>query len=101
MLPRYRQLSEETVSAERELDSIPSIQQTIVAALKAGASFGMSHKEGGTKIYWQHNLFARSDHGDYPDEQRYKSEEEFLEMLYRFFSVGCRSQFNQGSTFRT
>ena len=81
---RYRQLIEETLNAEKHLDSVASIQQAIIAAMKDGARYYDSHKEGGTKIYWQRDRFARSDYGDYPDERHFTDESEFLKMLYQF-----------------
>lgn len=81
---RYRQLCEEALKAEKHLDSVAAIQQKIIVAVKDGARFYDSHKEGGTKIYWQWERFVRSDYGDYPDERHFTDESEFLKMLYQF-----------------
>ncbi len=80
----YRQLCDETFNFEQELDSVPAIQQTILAAVKRGATFRTSHKEGDTKIYWKNGRYVRSDYGDYPDEQPFRDDTEFLKMLYQF-----------------
>ena len=81
---RYRELCEEALNAESQLDSVAAIQQAIIAAVKAGASFSNSHKEGGTNIFWKSGRFVRSDYGDYPDEQQFTDEIEFLKMLHQF-----------------
>ncbi len=81
---RYRQLCEEGLNAEKQLDSIAAIQQTIIAAIKGGARFCDSHKEGGTNICWKGERFVRSDYGDYPAEQQFTDEIEFLKMLRQF-----------------
>lgn len=81
---RYRQLCEEALNAERHLDSVAAIQQAIIAAMKEGARFGDSHKEGGTNIFWKGERFVRSDYGDDPDERHFTDESEFLKMLYQF-----------------
>lgn len=81
---RYRQLCEEALVAEKHLDSVAAIQQAIIAAVKEGARFYDSHKEGGTKIYWDGKRFVRSDYGDDPDERHFTDESEFLKMLYQF-----------------
>lgn len=80
----YRQLCDETLNSEQQLDSVPAIQQVILAAVKRGAAFRTSHKEGGTNIYWKSGRYVRSDYGDYPDEQQFRDDTEFLKMLYQF-----------------
>lgn len=83
---RYRKLCDTALQAEKHLDSVAAIQQAIIAKLKRGGSFGTAHKEGGTNIYWKGGQFVRSDYGDYPDEQKFTAEAEFLKMLYRFLN---------------
>ncbi len=72
------------MKAEQHLDSIVPIQLAIIAAMKRGASFRNSHKEGGTNIYWKSDRFVRSDYGDYPDEQQFTDDTQFLNMLRKF-----------------
>ena len=81
---RYRQHCEQALSAEEHLDSVDAIQQTIIAAMKNGARFYDSHKEGDTNIFWKQERFTRSDIGDYPDERHFNVEGDFLKMLYQF-----------------
>lgn len=81
---RYRKLSEAALKAEAHLDSVAAIQQAIVAGIKHGGSYGTSHKEGGTNIFWRNGEFVRSDYGDYPDLKRFTDEAEFLKMLRQF-----------------
>ncbi len=81
----YRDRCEQTRKAEELLSSIDSIQQTILEAMKQGAKFATSHKEGGTHIYWNHGNFIRSDYGDDPASEKYRNEQEFLAKLFQFF----------------
>ena len=82
---RYELLCEEALNAEQQLDSIDAIQLAIVTALKGGATFRTSHKEGGTNIYWKNDRYVRSDYGEYPDERQFTDEMEFLNMLRQFY----------------
>ena len=81
---RYRQLCVEALNAEKHVDSVAAIQLAIIAAVKEGARYYDSHKEGGTNIYWERDRFVRSDYGDYPNERHFTDESEFLKMLYQF-----------------
>jgi hypothetical protein len=82
---RYQRICAAALNAEAHLDSVPALQQTIVAAMKQGARFTTSHKEGGTNITWNGEHFVRSDYGDYPDHITYASAAHFLEALRKFF----------------
>ena len=82
---RYQRICAASMNAEAHLDSVPTIQQTIVAALKNGGRFSTSHKEGGTNITWNSGRFVRDDYGDYPDHITYASEAHFLETLRKFY----------------
>ena len=81
---RYHEISTASLNAEAHLATVPALQATIVAAMKNGARFSTSHKEGGTTITWNGHHFVRSDYGDYPDHITYASESEFLEALRKF-----------------
>ena len=82
---RYQAICLASMNAESHLDSVPALQQTIVAAMKRGARFTTSHKEGGTNISWNGERFVRSDYGDYPDHITFSSETEFLDTLRKFY----------------
>ena len=82
---RYQNMCAASLNAEAHLDSVPALQQTIVAAMKRGARFTTSHKEGGTNLSWNGEHFVRSDHGDYPDHITYASEGHFLDALRKFY----------------
>jgi hypothetical protein len=82
---RYQRICAAALNAEAHLDSVPAIQQAIIAAMKAGARFTTSHKEGGTNITWNGTHFHRSDYGDYPDHITYASEADFLDALRKFY----------------
>ncbi|HMO63618.1 MAG TPA: hypothetical protein PKE47_00045 [Verrucomicrobiota bacterium] len=81
---RYRKLAEAALAAETHLDSVAAIQQAIVAGIKQGGTYGTSHKEGGTNIFWRGGKFIRSNYGDYPDHKEFTAEAEFLQMLWQF-----------------
>lgn len=81
---RYRKLAEAALKAEVHLDSVAAIQRAIIAGVKDGGSYTTSHKEGGTNIFWRSGKYIRSDYGDYPDQQEFKDEAEFLKMLQQF-----------------
>jgi hypothetical protein len=81
---RYRKLCAEALGAETHLDSVAAVQRAIVEGVKRGGSFGTSHKEGGTNIFWRDGKFIRSDYGDYPDHKIFTDEAEFLKMLRQF-----------------
>ncbi|MCC7519608.1 MAG: hypothetical protein IT578_10535 [Verrucomicrobiae bacterium] len=82
---RYRKCCEAALAAELHLDSVAAVQRAIVDGVKRGGSFGTSHKEGGTNIYWRNGKFVRSNYGDSPDEREFTDEAEFLKMLRQFF----------------
>lgn len=82
---RYQAIGAAALNAEAHLDSIPALQQTIVAAMNQGARFSTSHKEGGTNITWNGTHFVRSDYGDYPDHITYATEADFLDALRKFY----------------
>ncbi|WP_309714530.1 hypothetical protein [Armatimonas sp.] len=84
-LVRYQKICAASLYAEAHLDTVPALKQTLVAAMKQGASFATSHKEGGTNLRWTDGRFERSDYGDYPDHQRFSSDEAFLKFLRQFY----------------
>ena len=81
---RYQKLCEEALRAEAHLDSVAAVQRAIVEGMQRGGSFGTSHKEGGTSIFWRDGKFIRSDYGDDPDYKLFTDEAEFLKMLWQF-----------------
>jgi len=93
---RYDRICAASLNAEAHLDTVPAIQQTIVAEMKRGARFTTSHKEGGTHITWTGGRFVRSDYGDYPDQLNYTSETAFLDALRKFY--GWETSKNSCST---
>ncbi|MBK7753598.1 MAG: hypothetical protein IPI41_13635 [Flavobacteriales bacterium] len=82
---RYQAICLASLNAEAHLDTVPALQQTIVAAMKTGARFTTSNKEGDTNITWNGSRFVRIDTGDYPDTVVFSSESEFLEALRKFY----------------
>lgn len=81
---RYHKLAEAALAAETHLNSVATIQQAIVTGMTQGGTFGTSHKEGGTNIFWRSGKFIRSDYGDSPDHNVFTDEAEFLRMLQQF-----------------
>lgn len=82
---RYEKICAASLNAEAHLDSVPALQQAIVAGMKRGARFSTSHKEGGTNIGWDGQRFVRSDYGDYPDRITYANEAHFMDALRKFY----------------
>ena len=82
---RYQEICAASLNAEAHLDTVPALQRTIVAAMKTGARFTTSNKEGDTNISWNGSGFVRVDQGDYPDTVVFPSELEFLEALRKFY----------------
>ena len=83
-LQRYRELTDEALQAESTLNSVADIQHVIVAAMKCGGTYGDSHKEGDTTIFWRDGRFIRSDSGEYPDHRTWTDDVEFLQSLRQF-----------------
>jgi hypothetical protein len=88
LVERYELECTATLEAQQRLDSVAAVQRAIVEGVKAGGTYGTSHKEGGTNIYWRVDRYVRSDYGDYPDLKNYMSDAEFLQMLWNF----CQSE---------
>lgn len=82
---RYHEICVASLNAEVQLDTVAAVQQAIVAAMKRGAVFTTSHKEGGTNIRWIDGRFMRSDYGEYPASQIFSDETEFLKALRQFY----------------
>jgi hypothetical protein len=82
---RYQEICTASLHAEAHLDTVLALKQAIVAAMKRGASFATSHKEGGTNLRWTDGHFVRSDYGDSPDYRVFSSDEEFLTSLRQFY----------------
>ena len=83
---RYQEICAASLNAEAHLNTVPALQQAIVAAMKSGARFSTSSKEGGTTLCWNGEHFVRSDHGDYPDTIIFSGEPDFLEALRKFYA---------------
>jgi hypothetical protein len=81
---RYQKYCETTLYAQRHLGSVEAVQRAIVGGMKSGGTFGTSHKEGGTSIYWRNGKFIRSDYGDNPGVQEFTDETQFLKALWHF-----------------
>jgi hypothetical protein len=82
---RYQEICAASLQAEAHLDTVHALQQSIIAAMKRGARFTTSHKEGDTTITWNGSRFMRVDQGDYPDTVVFPSESTFLEALRKFY----------------
>jgi hypothetical protein len=82
---RYAKIRDAALQAEAQLDSVPVIQQTIVAGMKRGATFCTAHKEGGSIFKWLDGQFIRSDYGDDPALTKFATETEFLKALHQFY----------------
>lgn len=84
LVERYQKESAAALHAQQQLNSVEAVQRAIIDGMKRGGTYGSSHKEGGSNIYWRVDRYVRSDYGDYPDHQNYMSDAEFLRMLWNF-----------------
>ena len=65
-------------------DSVEAVQQAIVHALKRGARFNRSDKEGSSTLMWRAGRFVRTDEGDYPSEASCSEEADLWPLLRSF-----------------
>ncbi|MBL8802741.1 MAG: hypothetical protein JNN27_12135 [Planctomycetes bacterium] len=84
LVERYQQACEAALHASQGLDSVAAVQGVIVDGVKRGGTYGTSHKEGGTNIFWRTGKFIRSDYGDDADHREFADEAAFLSMLWNF-----------------
>ncbi len=84
---QYQKLCEAAPLAEVHLDTIPSLQQAIVGAMKQGACFITSDKEGDTNIRWNDGRFVRVRSGDDPGSEIFANDGEFLASLRMFYDL--------------
>jgi len=75
----------QTLIAEEHLTDIPAIQNEILTALRGGALFTTSHKEGGTRIGYAGGRFYRHDFGESSSHEAFEDEAAFLSFLRRFY----------------
>ncbi len=73
------------MSFESHLVDVRAVQQTVLQGLRNGGSFSTSHKEGGTRIFFRHGRYVRSDYGDNVSNERYPDETTFLASLRQFY----------------
>lgn len=87
---RYRELRDAALAEQSRLDTVPAIQQAIVAAMKQGASFATAHREGGTSIACTRGRFVRADYGESQALQEFSDERELLDFLRAFYDWETR-----------
>lgn len=81
----YQTLVELALVAEASLTDIPAIQKTILTALKRGAVFRTSHKEGGTNIGFANGAYHRKDFGEWTSHDTFADDASFLGFLRKFY----------------
>jgi hypothetical protein len=81
----YRALTGRALNAEAHLTTVATVQQAILAGLRAGATYSTAHKEGGTVIRYSWGHFQRADFGESSDSERFISEAAFLAFLRKFY----------------
>ena len=82
---RYLVLIGQALAAEAHLTEVAAVQQSILAALRAGAYFATSDKEGGTKIRFEGGEYVRAGYGESSGVERYTDERKFLAFLRQFY----------------
>lgn len=93
----YEERVAAALAAESDLREVPDIQRAIVSALRNGATYSTSHKEGGTRIGCANGAFYREDFGESPAMHRYEDEAAFLSSLRRFFDAEILRANREGS----
>jgi hypothetical protein len=70
---------------------IAAIQQEVLAALRSGMGFATAHKEGGTRLFFDGQVFRRDDHGEEPNlHEVYPDDAAMLDGLRRFYDWDAR-----------
>jgi len=81
----YQTRVEQALNAEADLTETPAIQQAILNALRDGATFATSHKEGGSRIGFENGHFFKHDYGEIISSETFVSDTAFLAFLRRFY----------------
>lgn len=82
---RYEAAMATALAAEADLQTVETLQQAILAALRDGARYTTAHKEGGTTISWQGGYFVRADFGESDKREVFADDAAFLKFLRRYF----------------
>lgn len=82
---KYKSICDSAMIECARLNSIETIRDRIIAAVKAGATYSSSHKEGGTVFSWESDHYLRYDFGDYPGQDEYHDDAAFLQAIKQFF----------------
>lgn len=82
---RTRATSEAALHAEDHLDTAAAFGDAITAAMRDGATFVTSHKEGGTTLSWRGGHFWSEEYGESTDRQQFPDAATFLAYLRRFY----------------
>lgn len=83
--PRRQAAAEVWHAGEAVLGDVAAVQQTILQALRDGATFSTAHKEGGALIRFDGQGYECAEHGDNPSRRVFASDAEFLPFLRSFF----------------
>ena len=62
----------------------------MIRGLRAGMRFSTAHKEGGTHLFFNGQVFLRSDYGDFSSQKSYVDDAAMLECLRSFFDWDAR-----------
>lgn len=85
-------LEQESILANQTVDQAPilAIQNQVLAAVKAGATFSHHHKEGSNTLAYRGSRFMRIDEGEYNSTEAFPSEQAFLTAVRNFFDWESR-----------
>jgi hypothetical protein len=72
-------------AAEVPLGQIATLQQSIVQAMRHGATFSTAHKEGGSNIRFDGRRYEHTEYGENQSIRHYASDAQFLDFLRQFF----------------
>jgi hypothetical protein len=82
---RYQARVDQALAAEAGLADLSVVQQAILSAVKSGAKFHTSHKEGGTNIGYASGVFYREDFGEWTARETFPDDSAFLAFLRKFY----------------
>ncbi|MBL8841996.1 MAG: hypothetical protein JNL90_10785 [Planctomycetes bacterium] len=88
---RRQILAEAWQASEAALADVGKVQQSILQAMRDGATFSTAHKEGGAVIRFDGRRYEHGEYGDHDRLRHFSGDAEFLSFLRRFFDYETSS----------
>ncbi|MBZ5609754.1 MAG: hypothetical protein LAP38_15950 [Acidobacteriia bacterium] len=97
--PFYEQQAKEAIEQEMELASrvedpnpIIALQKQVLVALRDGKSFRTSHKEGGTRLYFNGKTFLKEEFGEQESVPEFATDQEMIDCIRQFYDWDSRKE---------